>query len=248
MITIAREEGVDWEPTSDLCVRAYDVLDADFGLPPVKIFLEKLSPVGAGLGGGSADAAFTLRMLSEMFGLGLDDNALAQYAARLGSDCPFFVWNRPMLGRGRGEILTPVDLPQLDTHNIKVIVPPGIHVSTASAYCGITPREQSMSKTFNEDRPGQSSAENSCERQYPSFHETGTLLYDGTPAAKNSELLKALSCPIEEWRYAVVNDFEKTVFARHPQLAAIKQSLYAAGALYASLSGTGSALFALFRK
>ncbi|MCD8313823.1 MAG: hypothetical protein LUC24_06655, partial [Bacteroidales bacterium] len=138
MITIAREEGVDWDPTSDLCARAYKVLDADFALPPVKIFLEKLSPVGAGLGGGSADAAFTLRMLSEMFGLGLDDNVLAQYAARLGSDCPFFVWNRPMLGRGRGEILTPVNLPQLDTYSIKVIVPPGIHISTASAYRGIT--------------------------------------------------------------------------------------------------------------
>lgn len=103
MITVARKEGVDWNPLKDLCAKAYFVLAEDFDLPPVKIFLEKRSSVGAGLGGGSSDAAFTLKMLNEMFSLGLDDASLAGYASRLGSDCAFFIYNRPMFGSGRGK-------------------------------------------------------------------------------------------------------------------------------------------------
>ena len=103
MITIARNEGVDWDPLEDLTVRAYRLLDADFSLGPVKIFLEKKAPVGAGLGGGSSDAAFALRMISEIFGLGLGIRELSDYAARLGSDCSFFLHDRPMFGSGRGE-------------------------------------------------------------------------------------------------------------------------------------------------
>ena len=101
MITIARAEGVDWNPLKDLTVKAYNVLAEDYELPPVKIFLEKTSPVGAGLGGGSSDAAFALRMLNELFSLGLDDQRLAGSASRLGSDCAFFIYNRPILGPGR---------------------------------------------------------------------------------------------------------------------------------------------------
>ena len=154
MITLARAEGVDWDPRKDLTVRAYELLAADYDLPPVKIFLEKTSPVGAGLGGGSADAAFALRMLSELAGLGLSDEALAAYAARLGSDCAFFIFNSPMLGSGRGEILSPapeglpliVSLPGIrlsadgvlpemnlpavpDTLRLAVVIPEGIAVS-----------------------------------------------------------------------------------------------------------------------
>src|SRR5574344_2639198 len=105
MITIARSEGVSWDPLMDLTAKAYMLLAEDYELPPVKIFLEKTSPVGAGLGGGSSDAAFALKMLNEMFLLGLDDQGLAGYASRLGSDCAFFIYNCPMLGQGRGEIL-----------------------------------------------------------------------------------------------------------------------------------------------
>mgnify|MGYP002514389035 CR=1 FL=1 len=105
MITIARAEGVDWNPLKDLCAKAYMMLAEDFELPAVKIFLEKTSPVGAGLGGGSADAAFALDMLNQLCGLGLSQQQLAVYASRLGSDCAFFVYNRPMIGEGRGEIL-----------------------------------------------------------------------------------------------------------------------------------------------
>ena len=110
MITIARKEGVDWDPLKDLCARAYFLLAEQFKLPPVKILLQKGSPVGAGLGGGSADAAFTLRAVSELCGLGLSDAELARYAARLGSDCAFFVYNRPMFASGRGEVLEEYDL------------------------------------------------------------------------------------------------------------------------------------------
>ena len=141
MITVARKEGVDWPVLKDLCAKAYQMLDADFGLPPVKIYLEKTSPVGAGLGGGSADAAYTLKMLAEMFGLDVDEQKLRDYAARLGSDCAFFVSDSPMIGEGRGEILTPYNLninivedessARPGDYLLKIIVPEEIHVSTA---------------------------------------------------------------------------------------------------------------------
>ena len=215
MITIARAEGVDWNPLKDLTVKAYNVLAEDYELPPVKIFLEKTSPVGAGLGGGSSDAAFALRMLNELFSLGLDDQRLAGYASRLGSDCAFFIYNRPMLGQGRGEILTPyslegfgygqegaMDLP----FTVKVVVPEGIAVSTAEAYRGIKPQ---------------------------------------VPQIPLSEIL---ALPVDKWKDCLVNDFETTVFAVHPELASIKDSLYESGAVYASMSGSGSALFGIYPK
>ncbi len=207
MITIARKEGVDWEPLEDLTARAYGLLDADFDLPPVKIFLEKTAPVGAGLGGGSADAAFALRMLSELFALGLDEAALAAYAARLGSDCAFFIYNRPMIGTGRGEVLEPYNV-DLSQYELRVTVPAGVSVSTADAYRGIVPREAAAC----------------CA---PSLRE-------------------ALARPAAEWSSCLVNDFEATVFARYPAIAEAKQALYDAGAIYASMSGSGSAVFGLF--
>ena len=208
MITIARAEGVDWDPLKDLTAKAYYILAEDFKLPPVKIFLEKTSPVGAGLGGGSADAAFALKMLNEMFELGLSEQQLAQYASRLGSDCSFFIYNRPMIGEGRGEILSEVDfdLPIEGSFDLQVITPAGIAVSTKDAYAGIKPH------------------------------------LPATP------LREALTKPIEEWSGLLVNDFEDTVFSKHPELAAIKRSLYDSGAVYASMSGSGSALFAIYRR
>ena len=206
MITIAREEGVDWDPLKDLCAKAYMLLDSDFDLPPVKIFLEKTAPVGAGLGGGSADAAFTLKALDELCGLGLDDVRLAGYASRLGSDCALFIYNRPMLGTGRGEILEPLEI-DLSGYDIKVLVPEGISVSTSEAYSGMIPRE-----------------------------------------AEGPSIKEIASMPVETWKQLLVNDFEVTVFKAYPELAAIKQSLYDSGAVYASMSGSGSAIFALYRR
>ena len=205
MITIAREEGVDWDPLKDLTAKAYFILAEDFKLPPVKIFLEKTSPVGAGLGGGSADAAFALKMLNELCGLGLSDKQLADYASRLGSDCPLFIYNRPMIGEGRGEILSEYPL-DLSGYDLQVLTPEGVAVSTKEAYAGIRP------------------------------HLPEVPLRD------------ALARPAEEWAQVLVNDFEETVFANHPELAAIKRSLYDSGAVYASMSGSGSALFAIYRK
>ena len=222
MITIAREEGVDWDPLKDLTAKAYNILAADFKLPPVKIFLEKTSPVGAGLGGGSADAAFALKMLNELCSLGLTQQQLADYASRLGSDCAFFIYNRPMIGEGRGEILTklPYSLPfschpdssschperSEGAFDLQVITPAGIAVSTKDAYSGIRPHMPEV------------------------------------------PLREALTRPIDQWDGILVNDFEETVFAKYPELAAIKRSLYDSGAVYASMSGSGSALFAIYPK
>ena len=203
MITLAREGGVDWDPLKDLTAKAYFLLADEYDLPPMKIFLEKRSPVGAGLGGGSSDAAFALRMIATLAGLELSDEKLASYAARLGSDCAFFVYNTPMFGTGRGEILEPYSL-DLKGYRIEVVVPGGIAVSTADAYRGIVPSES------------------------------------GTP------LREILRQPVTSWKDSLENDFEKTVFAKYPALASVKAELYEKGAVYAAMSGSGSACFGIF--
>ena len=200
MITIARREGVDWDPLKDLTAKAYGLLALEYKLPPMKIFLEKRSPVGAGLGGGSADAAFALRMISALAGLNLADAQLAGLAARLGSDCAFFVYNTPMLGTGRGEVLEPWAI-DLSPYRTEVFIPDGISVSTADAYRGITPRIPAKS------------------------------------------LRDVLSQPVSTWREELKNDFEETVFAKYPQLREVKEKLYREGAVYAAMSGSGSAFF-----
>jgi 4-diphosphocytidyl-2-C-methyl-D-erythritol kinase len=204
LITIARKEGVDWDPLKDLTARAYALLAEDYTLPPMKIFLEKRSPVGAGLGGGSADAAFALRMISELAGLSLTDEVLAGYAARLGSDCAFFIYNRPMLGTGRGEVLEPYNL-DLTGYRVEVFIPEGVAVSTADAYRGIV------------------------------------------PALPQKPLREVLKQDISTWKEDLHNDFEATVFAKHPALSTVKDQLYARGAVYAAMSGSGSAFFGIYK-
>ena len=200
----------DWDPMKDLTVQAYRMLKADFPeLPPVCIRLEKHAPVGAGLGGGSADAAYALRMMDGMFGLNLGTERLAAYAARLGSDCAFFIYDRPMFGTGRGELLEPYDI-DLSAWDIRVEIPEGPGVSTREAYSGIVPRER----------------------------RSETLM----------PLREALSRPVSEWRDVLVNDFERTVFPLHPEIAALKERMYADGAVYAAMSGSGSSVFGLFEK
>lgn len=194
----------DWDPMKDLTVQAYKLLKKECGLPAIHITLHKNIPVGAGLGGGSADGAFALRMLSEMFDLYLPDEMLEIYAAELGSDCPFFIYNSPMFVSGRGEILEPFDVPELASYRIEVKIPE-ISVSTREAYSGIVPAQAAV------------------------------------------PMREALLRPVSEWKSCVLNDFEKTVFALHPSLADIKDAFYADGAVYASMSGSGSAIFALFR-
>ena len=145
-------------------------------------------------------------MLNEICSLGLSDDQLAGYAARLGSDCAFFIYNRPMIGEGRGEILSDYQFEGLNDYDLQVLTPEGVSVSTAQAYGGIVPK---MPETSLRD---------------------------------------ALKLPVEQWDGVLVNDFETTVFDKHPALAAIKRSLYDSGAVYASMSGSGSALFALYKK
>lgn len=204
LISIARAEGVDWDPLQDLTARAYALLAQDYDLPPMKVFLEKRSPVGAGLGGGSADAAFALKMISELAGLSLPDEALAGYAARLGSDCAFFIYNRPMLGTGRGEVLEPYDL-NLEGYRLEVFIPEGIAVSTADAYRGIV------------------------------------------PALPQKPLREVLKQDISTWKEDLHNDFEATVFAKYPALSTVKDTLYERGAVYAAMSGSGSAFFGIYK-
>jgi len=200
-----RAEG-DWDPAKDLTMKAYQLLRKDFDLPPVAISLEKRIPVGAGLGGGSADAAFALRMISEMFDLFVPDVMLEVYAAELGSDCPFFVYDCPMFVSGRGDVLEPIDLPSLAEYELEVVVPEGVSVSTKEAYSGIVPMLPEM------------------------------------------PLRQALERPVPEWKGLVKNDFEKTVFALHPELAEIKAGMYEDGAVYAAMSGSGSSIFCLKQK
>lgn len=199
-------DGGSWDPQADLTVQAWRLLKADFpDLTPVGIHLVKHAPVGAGLGGGSADGAAALKCLNTIGNLGLDDTALERYAARLGSDCAFFVRCRPALGTGRGEILEPLDI-DLSAYELRVEVPAGVSVSTREAYSGIT------------------------------------------PDASRTPLADLLKEPVSGWRDVICNDFEASVFPRHPQIAALKAEFYADGAVYAAMSGSGSAVFGLFKK
>jgi 4-diphosphocytidyl-2-C-methyl-D-erythritol kinase len=187
----------------NLCVEAYRMLQHDLGLPPVAIHLHKIIPMGAGLGGGSSDAAWTLRALDQVLDLKLSEAALSNYASRLGSDCAFFIQNNSMLGTGRGEILKSIDVAL--SGKFLVLVKPNVHISTVEAYAGIKPRP----------------AENDLK-----------------------ETLE--NTAIGKWRDLVKNDFEESVFKKFPMIADIKNLLYKSGALYASMSGSGSAVFGVF--
>ncbi|WBA41893.1 4-(cytidine 5'-diphospho)-2-C-methyl-D-erythritol kinase [Hymenobacter canadensis] len=190
------------DPATNLCVRAYELLQADFDLPPVQLHLHKVVPIGAGLGGGSADAAFALRALNEQFTLNLSAETLESYARRLGSDCAFFIRNKPVFAYEKGDVFEPVSLDL--TGMACLVVYPGLHISTAEAYSRVQPRNP------------------------------------------RHDLRTALSQPLNTWRDTVSNDFEDALTPFYPVLANIKQQLYDAGAVYASLSGSGSAVYGLF--
>ncbi|HYW94145.1 MAG TPA: 4-(cytidine 5'-diphospho)-2-C-methyl-D-erythritol kinase [Bacteroidales bacterium] len=188
--------------TDNLVMRTLDLLRLNFDIPPLHVHLHKSIPTGAGLGGGSSDAAFMLKTLNDHFSLGLNTEKLELYAARLGSDCTFFISNRPALATGRGEILTPV---QTGSNNLHIVLlNPGLHVSTKEAYAGVV------------------------------------------PAPPGEDIIATLSRPVTDWKNRLENQFEKTVFIIHPQIATLKKLLYAAGAAYASMSGSGSSVFGLF--
>ena len=191
------------DPATNLCLKAYALLQADFPqLPLVQLYLHKIVPIGAGLGGGSADAAFALKVANDLFCLNLSVEALEGYARRLGSDCAFFIQNKPVLAVEKGDVFEEIELNLTGTPC--VVVYPNLHISTAEAYARVSPQQP----------------------QHP--------------------LREALAQPMSTWWATVRNDFETALTPSHPLLAEIKQQLYAAGAVYASLSGSGSAVYGLW--
>ena len=189
-------------PENNLVVKAYLLLDKEFHLPPVEIHLYKHIPSGAGLGGGSSDAAFMLKLLNEHYNLQLSDKQLEAYAATLGADCAFFIKNTPTYAEGIGNIFSPIEL-SLKGYRI-MIVKPDVFVSTREALASIRPH-----------RP-----------EYP--------------------VREVIRRPVAEWKDTLINDFEASVFPQYPVIGEIKEELYHQGAIYASMSGSGSSVFGLF--
>jgi 4-diphosphocytidyl-2-C-methyl-D-erythritol kinase len=194
---------ISGKPEENLCMKAYEMLRKDYQLPHVDIHLHKIIPIGAGLGGGSSDAAFTLVALNDLFQLFLDASLLEDYAARIGSDCAFFISNKPVLAFERGDVFGSVKV-NLEGRKLLLIYP-DVHVSTAEAYSRVKPAQ---------------------------------------PEQSVKEILGGE--PLENWRGKLVNDFEESVFALYPEVGQLKEQLYESGALYASMSGSGSSVFGIF--
>jgi len=218
----------------NLCMKAYNMLQVDFGLPPVQLHLCKQIPVGSGLGGGSSDGAYTLRLLNDYFSLGMNELDLEKYAARLGSDCPAMLYKRPALATGRGEQISPIPLDLSGFHI--AVYKPDFFISTAQAYAMAEAHRTTSSRC---ESLGTTPLH--CE----SLGTTSSQQARSTPQHPCS-LHEALSQPISTWKECVVNDFEAVLFLEYPILKKYKEELYASGAVYASLSGSGSALYGIF--
>ncbi len=188
----------------NLCVKGYHLLKKDFDIPPVKIHLHKHIPIGAGLGGGSADAAFFIRLMNEKFDLGLSVDQMQDYARALGADCAFFIENKPVFAFEKGDEFEPVKL-DLSEYHLVLVMPP-VQVSTAEAYRGVK------------------------------------------PAMPKDSLFELIQEPIANWKKYIKNDFEESIFKNHAEIRGVKAALYEAGALYASMSGSGASVFGIFNK
>jgi 4-diphosphocytidyl-2-C-methyl-D-erythritol kinase len=196
---------INGDTKDNLCIKAYHLLKKDFpSLPPIQMHLHKAIPMGAGMGGGSADGAFTLDLLNRQFNLELNQEQLIAYALELGSDCPFFVINQPCFATSRGEQLEPISVDLLN-YTI-LLINPGIHIPTGWAFGQLTPK---------------SSVEN-CKT--------------------------IVQAPVNTWRDRLINDFEAPVMASYPAIRDIKDRLYEHGAIYASMTGTGSTVYGIFEK
>lgn len=195
---------ISCDQESNLVVKAYRLLQKEYGLPSLKIHLHKEIPFGAGLGGGSSDGAFMLSMLNQYFGLNIPNEELEMYASNLGSDCPFFIRNKPVFASGRGEIMEPVHI-DLNGWTILLVKPP-VEVSTGKAFQLVVPQK---------------------------------------PANSIKTLIQL---PVHDWRNQIINQFELSVFQQYPEVERVKQSLYDMGAIYASMSGSGSCVFGLFQE
>lgn len=188
---------------TNLCVKAYNLLKNDFySLPPVAMHLLKIVPIGAGMGGGSSDAAFALKLLNSTFDLQLSTLELENYARKLGSDCAFFVENKPQFCYDKGDQFEDISL-SLKGKKI-ILIYPNLHISTAEAYASVKPKKAEI------------------------------------------DLREALKQPLIHWKTVVKNDFEEGLFLKYPLLAALKRQVYEAGALYASMTGSGSTIYGIF--
>jgi 4-diphosphocytidyl-2-C-methyl-D-erythritol kinase len=194
--------GIEIPGEGNICTKVFEMLKQDFEISNVNIHLHKQIPIGAGLGGGSADGAFTLKAMNTLFDLKLSTAQLEEYALQLGADCPFFIENTPKYVKGIGEKMSSVDL-DFSPYELKFIFPE-FHISTAEAYVGITPE------------------------------------------IPETNLLDLINQPIENWKTTVKNDFEVSAFLKYPHLEKMKEKLYADGAIYASMSGSGSVLYGVF--
>ena len=193
---------VDCPLEKNLVMKALRLMQKHYDVPEVDIYLYKHIPDGAGLGGGSSDAASTMLMLNDMFEIKASKENLACHAATLGADCPFFIYNHPMMATGIGDVLSPIDVKLRGLHLL--LVKPDVSVPTKVAYSRVT------------------------------------------PAPSTSVLAVYVTAPVSQWNGVVKNDFESSVFAHHPELAAIKSTIENGGALYASMSGSGSSIFGIF--
>ena len=193
------------DSNNNLCLKAYHLLKIDYpSLPEIQMHLHKIIPMGAGLGGGSSDGTSALHILNSLFQLDLSQEKLLVYSEKLGSDCPYFLFNSPCHATGKGERLTPI---QLDLSQYQfVLIHPGIHVATPWAFQQITP----------------------CK--------------------KKRFIIDIMQEPIQTWKHLLINDFEAPVIQSHPLIGALKNDLYQQGAIYASMSGSGSSVFGIFEK
>jgi 4-diphosphocytidyl-2-C-methyl-D-erythritol kinase len=196
--------GIPGKVEDNLCIKGYHLIGKDYKLPPLNIHLHKHIPIGAGLGGGSSDAAFFIRLINEQFGLKLTNGQMMDYARQLGADCAFFIDSKPVFAFGKGDEFEPVNL-NLSKYHIALVMPPA-HVSTAEAYRGVKPE------------------------------------------AVKQPLKELIQLPVEEWKNHIRNEFELSVFKNHPVIRGVKAALYEAGAIYASMSGSGASVFGIFDK
>ncbi len=192
------------DPESNLVMKAYRLLKKEFEIPALKIHLHKQIPFGAGLGGGSSDGAFMLKMLNKVYDLNLSEERLIDYSLILGSDCPFFIMNKPVYATEKGDKMNIINL-KLNGLFI-IIVKPQVEVSTAKAFQLVVPQKSEIS------------------------------------------LDNLVHLPVQNWKYSIVNQFESSVFQQYPEVGAIRRQLYDSGAVYASMSGSGSSVFGLFRQ
>lgn len=195
---------VDGDVNDNLCSKAFHLLQEKYDLKGAYIHLRKNIPMGAGLGGGSADGTFVLRGLNDLFSLGLTNDELRNFATQLGSDCPFFVEDAPQMAKGRGEELESAEV-DLSGYYIKLINP-GIHIGTAEAYAGVSFSSEEIS------------------------------------------IASIIQQPMETWKDQLTNDFEQSIFEKYPEIESIKEMLYTEGAVYASMTGSGSTVYGIFSK